>query len=468
MRQPTWSTACPDWERRIVDRRSLIRGEPLFASEAAAALEVFKSLHVVDVPGRPTFGQIAEPFILEFVAAIFGAYDAQTARRHINEFLLLISKKNGKSTMAAAIMLTALIRNWRHLQELLILAPTMEIAKNSFDPAAAMVRADPELMKILKPVDHHRLIRHLVTRAELKVVAADKDVVSGKKAGFVLVEELWLFGKKPGAGDMLLEATGGLSARPEGFVIYLSTHSDEPPTGVFREKLKYARAVRDGEIVDPGFLPVLYEWPAQMLEDGAYRNPENFYITNPNIDRSVQRSWIENKIAQSERGEGDGLQVILSKYLNVEIGLRHRSDRWRGADYWLAAAEPGLSLEDILERSEVVVVGIDGGGLDDLLGLAVLGRCRETRRYLLWTHAWCHRVVLDRRKDIVEKLRDLEGTGDLTIVEDSSTQDIEEVADIVEDIAGRRLLPEKAGIGVDASGIDAVGDEELRADLLEP
>ena len=51
-----WSTACLDWEQRIVERRSLVPFEPLFPSEADEALEVFKSLRMIDVLGRPTFG----------------------------------------------------------------------------------------------------------------------------------------------------------------------------------------------------------------------------------------------------------------------------------------------------------------------------------------------------------------------------------------------------------------------------
>ena len=463
MTQLTWSTACPDWADRLKAGQSIIP-PPIFPEQAAHALSIFKELRVVDLPGKPTFGECSEQWVFDFVAAVFGGYDAETGKQMIREYGLLISKKNTKSTIAAGVMLTALILCWREDEEHLILAPTKEVADNSFKPAAGMVRADPELSALFHTQDHIRTITHRVTKASLKVVAADTDTVSGKKSGRILLDELWLMGKQPKAEAMLMEATGGQVSRDEGWVIYLTTQSDDPPAGVFKEKLNYWRDVRDGNIHDPKTLGILYEFPTEMIESKAYLQPENFYITNPNIGRSVSAEWLADNLRKNQTKTDGAFQQFLAKHLNIEIGLNLRSDRWPGADFWLQqATERGLTLAQLIDRSEVIDIGIDGGGLDDLLGLSVVGRDKESGNWLLWTRAWAHPSVMERHKGTAPRLLDFARDGDLILVKNIG-DDVADVAQIVYEVEASGLLDK---VGVDPSGLGSILDAILEAGTPE-
>lgn len=280
--RPVWSTACPDWQERIIAAKPLTPCTPLFPGSAKLGMAVFNQLQIVDA--GVTFGD-SRPWVLEFAESIFGSYcdvpgHADEGRRLIKTFFMLISKKNTKSTIAAGIMLTVLIRNWRPEAEYLILSPTKEVADNSFKPIKAAIEADDELRSLFHVQTHLRMVTHRVTGATLKVVAADSATVSGKKATGVLVDELHEFGKVAKAEDMLVEATGGLMSRPEGFVIYLTTQSSEPPAGVFKKELEYARGVRDGKIDDPTYFPIIYEFPDEYLDPRKrpYLKEQNWYM----------------------------------------------------------------------------------------------------------------------------------------------------------------------------------------------
>jgi phage terminase large subunit-like protein len=260
---------------------------------------------------------------------------------------------------------------------------------------------------------------------------------------------------------MLREAIGGLASRPEGFVIYLSTQSDEPPAGVFKQKLHYARGVRDGRIDDRHFLPVLYEFPQSLLDAKAERDQENFYITNPNIGASVDQHFLTRELQKAEEAGEESLRGFLAKHLNVEIGLALQSDRWAGADHWQKQGRPGLTLDQVIERSDVLTVGIDGGGLDDLMGLAVVGRDATTREWLAWTHAWAHPSVLERRKAEAPRLRDFAKDGNVSLVK-AIGDDVLDVAEIAAKVYGSGKMDK---IGVDPAGIGAIVDAIVEAGI---
>ncbi len=212
---------------------------PIYPEQAAHATAIFKQLRIVDAPGSPTFGESCAQWVFDGGGPVWLLRCADRCTPYQGSFIL-IPKKNSKSTLAAGIMMTALLLNWRQAAGYTILAPTVEVAANAFNPAGDMVRRDDDLDDLCQVQTHIRTITHRVTDTTLKVVAADPNTVSGIKSVGTLIDELWLFGKQYKAEDMLREAIGGLASRPEGFVVYTTTQSNEPPAGVFRQKLQYA------------------------------------------------------------------------------------------------------------------------------------------------------------------------------------------------------------------------------------
>lgn len=465
-----WTTALPDWEHRIVAGESLMPCKPLNQDVADIALRIFDSLILVDMIGSPAAGDVTREWAREFIAAIFGAYDTASQTRLITEFFLLISKKNTKSTLAAGIMMIALVLNERLSASLAIIAPTKEVANASYGPASDMISADPELSAMFNVSPHTRTITHLGTNATLKVYAAESDTLGGSKFSFVLIDELWLFGKRANAASMLREATGGLASRPEGFVVYLSTMPDEQPAGIFKQKLNYARQVRDGKIDDPQFLGLLYEFPQKYIDDELYLKPENWYITNPNLGASVSIRFLEREFKKAQDEGKEELQDFTAKHLNVQIGISLRANRWAASEFWQDAAIKPFTLDELIEASEVITVGIDGGGLDDLLGFAAVGRLPTVLReytdnitkqkvqikpWWVWCRAWCHKIALERRKSIAPTLEGFAKDGDLIIV-DNVGDESAQVAQLCEQIHNSGKLD---SVGLDPLGIGTLIEE---------
>lgn len=455
----SWSTALPDWERRLLEGRPLVPELPLFKDEAARALRVFRRLRIPDVIGKPTMAEACGPWFFPIVEAMFGSFDPERNRRMIREYFLLIPKKNSKSSNGGAVMVTAAIMNRRPEAEFMLIAPTMTIANIAFKQAAGIVRADPELDKLFQVRNHIRTIEHRLNGTTLQIKAADTDVITGGKSVGTMIDETHEFSKKSKAADIFLEIRGAMAARPDGFLFQTTTQSKDAPSGVFKSELAHARAVRDGKVAAP-MLPILYEFPRAMQEDetAPWKERKFWGVVNPNLGRSVDAEFLDQELRKAENEGIEKLKLFASQHFNIEIGIRLGSDRWRGADHWESRADRTITFETLIERSDVAVAGIDGGGLDDLLGLCVIGRCRDTRHWLVWAHAWCQPGVLELRKEIAPRLKDFEAAGDLTFCE-AVTDDIAGVADHIQALDEANILAAQHAVGFDAVGVAAMVDE---------
>lgn len=464
------SLACPDWEERLRAGKSLLPEDARHVNpdEAKRAINIFNKLRIPDVPGMPPFLEAGGEWFREIVGALLGSADPFTGQKLIRELFLLVPKKNSKTTGSAGLMLTALLMNKRPRVKFLLTGPTQEVSDLAFDQAVGMIENDPDgfLQKRMHIQGHLKTITDRRTKAELRIKTFDMSVAVGALPAGVLFDELHEISKNPRASRIIGQLRGGMLPNPESFLAFITTQSDERPAGAFKAELQMARAIRDGR-VQGRMLPILYEFPQAIAKDRshppAWHDIKNWPMVTPNNGRSITVERLAEDFETAKIKGEEELQRWASQHLNIEIGVGSYSDQWVGGDYWEDAADPSLTLDAIIKRCDVATVGIDGGGLDDLLGLAVIGRCKKTRDWLLWNHAWCKSAVFERRKEIVPRLEDFMRAGDLTLCsKDDPTQDIREVADVVERIKNAGLLPEKQGVGVDRYGITPLVDELAR------
>ena len=295
---------------------------------------------------------------------------------------------------------------------------------------------------------------------------------------FVLLDELHLLGKRANTSRVLRQIRGGLDKTEEGVMIITTTQSDEPPTGAFKSELKFVRNVRDGlyrgKIIRPT-LPLLYELPRDIATltreerkrgvEPRWMNPACWPWVMPNINRPITVSSMLADFA-SEREKGDeAIRIWASQHLNIEIGTGTNDDGWSGADLWDAQADERLTLESLLARSEVVTIGVDGGGRDDLLGLAVMGREKGTRHWLSWCYAWADPIVLERRKDIAAHLDDFVKEESCSIVDIATA--LTELTAMVAIVVASGLLPDKNAIGIDPNRAAALFEALFAAHVTD-
>lgn len=464
--------SCPDWFAKLkTGRTPLPDNLPLDAAEAEAAVAVFQKLRLPDVPGQPLFRDAAAPWASDFVAAVFGLVVMSEDRtkvvdRPVRKFFQLVPKKNSKTTNGAAIMLTAMLRNRRPNAEFLLVGPTQATAERAYDQAAGMIMADRWLDKRFHRRDHQKTIEDRRTKSKLRIRSFDNKVMTGVKPVGVLIDELHELGKVPYAKKVMAQINGGIIANPEGFVVIITTQSDAPPTGVFETELKHARAVRDGAYVGGQTLPMLYEFPLEMqaAKDQRWQDPKWWPLVLPNLGRPFTIDRLLPEFLEAKDKGFEDFSVWASQHLNVEIGVAINGKAWAGAKYWAGAADRSISLKSLMETCDVIVFGVDAGGVEDLYALAAIGREKGSRRWKLWVKAWMQDDFLTAHPAMASRLEDFVADADLVLC-DQADQPIIEIAEIIEQVKDAGLLPEKGAVGVDSRLIGALLDELERRDI---
>ncbi len=203
-----------------------------------------------------------------------GIYDPQTEdnRRRVRHALITMPRKNGKTELAAGLVLYHLLADGEINGEVYSAAANRDQAAHIFNVAAAMIRADPDLSSLVNIIESQKRIVHYASGSYYKALSSDAKSKHGFNASCIVYDEL---AQAPNRElyDVLVTST---SARAQPLTVVISTTSSNP-SSVMSELVDYGRKVKDGVIEDPTFYPVIYQAPL----DADPWDEDTWFACNP-------------------------------------------------------------------------------------------------------------------------------------------------------------------------------------------
>jgi phage terminase large subunit-like protein len=240
---------------------------------------------VVQTKGRWA-GQMLdlEPWQEEFLNELYLIYE--DGERVYREALLGISRKNGKSTICAAIALYMLLASGEQGPEVYVAAASKDQARIVFNQAREFVEASPRLRDWLIPQRDAIICR--ANNGVFRVLAADAKLQYGLNPSAVVIDELWAHPNR----DLYDALTTGQLARESPLVVSITTAGFDRASvcyELYERGRKLERAGGVSKMREEAFLFRWYEAPpsANVLD------PTGWEAANPS-------SWIKAKDLQRE------------------------------------------------------------------------------------------------------------------------------------------------------------------------
>jgi phage terminase large subunit-like protein len=254
-----------------------------------------------------------KPVILELwqkalIAAAFGFVNKYTRHRKYTEVLLIVARKNGKSTLAAAVGLYLQIADGEPGAEVYAVATKKDQAKIIWLEAKKMVSKSPALRKRIKP-----LVAEMVGLGKyesvFKPLGSDSDSLDGLNVHGACMDEIHAW-KDKNLYDVIYD---GMTAREQPMLFETSTAGTVRGL-VYDEKYDYASKVIDGleGYEDERLLAIIYE-----LDDRKeWTQPECWKKANPGLGTIKDEQKLAEKVNKAKRVP-DQVSNLLCKDFNV-------------------------------------------------------------------------------------------------------------------------------------------------------
>lgn len=199
-------------------------------------------------------------------------------RRIVETVFWMIPRGNRKTSLAAALALLHTIGPEKvPAGQVIFAASDREQAGLGFKEAANIVRMDRRLFAATRIYDAHNSAKKIVypkQGVELQSISSDGAAQHGKTPSFVLVDEIHVW-----KGRELWEALKSGMVKTSGALMVIATTAGRGQENIGFEQYAYARRVALGEIVNPAFLPIIFE--ADPKED--WQDEDVWHRVNPGL-----------------------------------------------------------------------------------------------------------------------------------------------------------------------------------------
>ena len=330
-------------------------------------------------------GAAGKPFILEpwedfIICNIFCLYRVDTRRRKYKTAHISVSRKNGKTTLAAALGLFSLIADGEPASSVIMAANSREQAHIDFDAASAFARQLDPRKKSLKVLRNEILFQK--NNASLKVISADASTGDGLNPQLVILDEL----HEAPDSKLFDVLRSGQGFREQPLMLSITTAGFRIG-GFCNQYEDYCKEILMGQKVDDTLFALLY-----TLDDGDdWTDESNFIKSNPNLGVTVKKDWLSEQVNQAKNSPT--LEVgVKTKNLNVWCSS---STTWIPEQY-IRKSLIDVDLTEFKSKNNYLVyLGFDLAAISDLTAVSIMFVDPDTEEYFFKTWYYLPKSALD-------------------------------------------------------------------------
>jgi phage terminase large subunit-like protein len=386
-------------ERNIRDRARAEASDPTFpyrfdgdaATRICRAAEKFPHIKgaKAKVIGRDDQGRVRwapielEPWQCWLLTTLFGWLHVLTGMRRFKVALILVPRKNAKSTIGAVIANFMLTADGESGAEVYSAATTREQAKAVAETAWEMAKRSPEFREYFGVRMGAKTTRSLevpATASKFGPLSADAHTLDGLNVSCAIVDELHAH-KTRDVWDVLDTATG---AREQSLLAAITTAGVDIG-GICYEKRTYLHKVLERALEDEEFFGVEYT----IDEGDDWRAESSWRKANPNFGVSVRPDDLKRKAREAAHSPA-AINNFLTKHLDVWV---RAESTWMPMAEWIRCGDATLKIEDFIQYP--CWIGVDLAEVRDVAAIVALFR-PDPKRYVIFGKFFLPEKTIER------------------------------------------------------------------------